>query len=226
MKNYYEELEVSKNASAEVINRAYKVLAKKYHPDSTTENKQFAEERFKTISEAYEVLSNEQKRAEYDKTLQPEIDSNRYYKILEDNKKLSQELLTLKSQLDNIKSNKTTYTSTTRTNNINTPPPNYNYNVNSNYNQPNYNPNTNYYQQPNYNTNTNYYQPRQKTYKQKYSLLDELKFNLKELGRKVLAIILTILVMAIAFGILYLLPPTRKFLIYDLQLGSLFSLFR
>lgn len=44
MKNYYEELEVSRNASNEIISRAYKVLAKKYHPDTTTENKQLAEE--------------------------------------------------------------------------------------------------------------------------------------------------------------------------------------
>ena len=70
MKNYYEELEVSRNASKEVINRAYKVLAKKYHPDTTTENKQFAEERFKKISEAYEILSDSQKRSNYNSELE------------------------------------------------------------------------------------------------------------------------------------------------------------
>ena len=64
MKNYYDELEVSRNASQEVISRAYKVLAKKYHPDTTTEDKNIAEEKFKQISEAYETLSNEQKRTE------------------------------------------------------------------------------------------------------------------------------------------------------------------
>ena len=76
MKNYYEELEVTKNATDEVINRAYKVLAKKYHPDTTTVDKQLAEERFKKISEAYETLSNKQKREAYDKTLTPDVDIN------------------------------------------------------------------------------------------------------------------------------------------------------
>lgn len=214
MKNYYEELEVSRNASDEVISRAYKVLAKKYHPDTTTENKQLAEERFKRISEAYEVLSNEQKRAEYNKTLQPEITADRFNKILEDNKKLSRELLNLKSQLDNINANRTTY-NTTRPNN--TPPPNtsYNYNINPN---PNYNQN-------NYNQTNSYYQPRQNTYKKQYSFLDEIKFKLRELGKKAFAIAIIIAIMILAFGVLYLLPPTRNFLIYDLQLGSLFKLF-
>ena len=214
MKNYYEELEVSRNASDEVISRAYKVLAKKYHPDTTTENKQLAEERFKRISEAYEVLSNEQKRAEYDKTLQPEVTADRFNKILEDNKKLSRELLNLKSQLDNMNVNRTTYNNTRS---ANTPPPNtsYNYNINqnSNYNQANYN-------QSNYN-----YRPSQSTYRNKYSLVDEFKFKLKELGRKAFAIAITIAIMVLAFGVLYLLPPTRNFLIYDLQLGTLFKLF-
>ena len=85
MKNYYEELEVSKNASDEVINRAYKVLAKKYHPDTTTVDKQLAEERFKKISEAYETLSNKQKREAYDKTLTPDVDINKYNKMLHSN---------------------------------------------------------------------------------------------------------------------------------------------
>ena len=57
MKNYYEELEDSKNTKNEVINKAYKTLAKKYHPNSTKENKELAEERKKKISEAYKNLS-------------------------------------------------------------------------------------------------------------------------------------------------------------------------
>ena len=224
MKNYYEELEVSRNASDEVISRAYKVLAKKYHPDTTTENKQIAEERFKRISEAYEVLSNEQKRAEYDKTLQPEVTADRFNRILEDNKKLSRELLNLKSQLDNINTNRTTYT----TRSTNTPPPNSSYNYNNvnqnpNYNQANYSqPN---YNQTNYNQTNNYYGPRQNTYRKQYSLLDEIKYKLRELGRKAFAIIITITIMILAFGILYLIPPTRKFIFYDLQLGAIFNLF-
>ena len=70
MKNYYEILEVHETASPEVIARVYKLLAKKYHPDlqENDEDKK-SEEKFKEISEAYEVLSNEEKRKSYDEEL-------------------------------------------------------------------------------------------------------------------------------------------------------------
>lgn len=73
MKNYYEILEVDKNASQEVIEKAYKTLAKKYHPDLQTGSKQ-AEyaEKMKIINEAYEVLSNDYKRQQYNEKLQSE----------------------------------------------------------------------------------------------------------------------------------------------------------
>lgn len=73
MNNYYEILEVSKNASKEIIEKAYKVLAKKYHPDLQEEsNKYIAEERMKLINEAYEILSDENKRREYNIYLENE----------------------------------------------------------------------------------------------------------------------------------------------------------
>lgn len=73
MKDYYEILEVSKNASQEIIEKAYKVLAKKYHPDLQEEqNKKIAEEKMKLINEAYEILSNDNKRKEYDIELENE----------------------------------------------------------------------------------------------------------------------------------------------------------
>ncbi len=66
MEDYYEILEVSKNASKEIIEKAYKVLAKKYHPDLQEENnKSIAEEKMKLINEAYEILSDDIKRREY-----------------------------------------------------------------------------------------------------------------------------------------------------------------
>ena len=66
MKTLYELLEVSENASKEIIEKAYKVLAKKYHPDLQAEgDKQEAEKKMKQINEAYEVLSDETKRKEY-----------------------------------------------------------------------------------------------------------------------------------------------------------------
>ena len=69
MKNFYEILEVNENASQEVIERIYKLLAKKYHPDLNPDNPKEAEEKFKEISEAYETLSNSDKRKEYDDKL-------------------------------------------------------------------------------------------------------------------------------------------------------------
>ena len=68
MENLYEVLEVSKNASKEVIEKAYKVLAKRYHPD-VANNKEFANKMMVKINEAYSILSNEQKRKEYDTML-------------------------------------------------------------------------------------------------------------------------------------------------------------
>jgi molecular chaperone DnaJ len=64
-RDYYEILEVSKNASAEEIKKAYRKKAIQYHPDKNQGNKE-AEEKFKEAAEAYEVLSSEEKRRRYD----------------------------------------------------------------------------------------------------------------------------------------------------------------
>ncbi|MGM0599846.1 MAG: DnaJ domain-containing protein [Candidatus Rifleibacteriota bacterium] len=65
MKDYYKILGVSEGASKEDIKKAFKKLAKKYHPDINKGNKK-AEEKFKEISEAYEVLSRDKERKKYD----------------------------------------------------------------------------------------------------------------------------------------------------------------
>lgn len=64
-KDYYKILGVDKSASDKEIKRAYRNLAKKYHPDTNQGNKE-AEEKFKSINEAYEVLGDEEKRKKYD----------------------------------------------------------------------------------------------------------------------------------------------------------------
>lgn len=64
-KDYYETLGISKEASSEEIKKAYKKLARKYHPDISKEEN--AEDKFKEVQEAYDVLSDEQKKSNYDK---------------------------------------------------------------------------------------------------------------------------------------------------------------
>ncbi|WP_036478259.1 DnaJ C-terminal domain-containing protein [Myxosarcina sp. GI1] len=65
VRNYYEILGVSKNASSIEIKKAYRTLARRYHPDANPGNKA-AEEKFKDINEAYEILSDQTRRVQYD----------------------------------------------------------------------------------------------------------------------------------------------------------------
>lgn len=64
--NYYDVLNVDKNASEDDIKKSYRKLAVKYHPDKNIENKDIADYNFKKINEAYSVLSDKQKKTEYD----------------------------------------------------------------------------------------------------------------------------------------------------------------
>ena len=65
-RDYYEVLGISKDATEKDIKKAYRKLAFKYHPDKNPDNKKEAEEKFKEVNEAYSVLSDPDKRRQYD----------------------------------------------------------------------------------------------------------------------------------------------------------------
>ncbi len=69
LKDYYRILGVNKGASAQDIKKAFRQLALRYHPDRNPDDVKEAEEKFKEINEAYEVLGDEQKKWQYDRLL-------------------------------------------------------------------------------------------------------------------------------------------------------------
>jgi curved DNA-binding protein CbpA len=68
-KDYYQILGISRDASSEDIKKAFRQLAMRYHPDRNPANPKEAEDKFKEINEAYEVLGDEQKRWQYDRVV-------------------------------------------------------------------------------------------------------------------------------------------------------------
>ena len=103
MKNYYEILEVDKNASEEVIEKAYKTLAKKYHPD--LQNNSNSQNKMQQINEAYEILSKDFKRREYyEKIKIQSVSIEEYNKIIQENNRLKQDLqkVTTNNNISNL----------------------------------------------------------------------------------------------------------------------------
>ena len=116
MNNYYEILEISPNASQEVVEKAYKALAKKYHPDSWPKDKKFfAESRFREIAEAYQVLSNEYTRRNYDiKIGINDTINEKYNELYLEHEKLKQEINDIKNESNDKSKNKRKKTSSDR----------------------------------------------------------------------------------------------------------------
>jgi len=65
-RDYYDVLGVNKNASQDEIKKAFRKKARQYHPDVNRDNPEEAEKNFKEVNEAYEVLSDDTKKAQYD----------------------------------------------------------------------------------------------------------------------------------------------------------------
>lgn len=110
-KNYYDILQVNRNASPEIIEKAYKTLAKKYHPDlQSEENKKQAEEILKEMNEAYEVLSVPEKKEKYDaflleeeKISQIETITQKTTQSTPSNMILEEELVLKQKHLENLR---------------------------------------------------------------------------------------------------------------------------
>ena len=131
-KNYYDILEVNKNASPEVIEKAYKTLVKKYHPDlQDNDLKNEYEEKIKLINEAFEILSDSEKRKNYDLNLkQTEFSIEDYNNLISENLNLKNEINYLKNNLNNYKNNSQNNINNNLNNNSNNKNSNYSNNIN------------------------------------------------------------------------------------------------
>lgn len=108
MKDYYGILEVNEKASQEIIEKAYKILVKKYHPDiySSVEKRE-AERKLKDINEAYNILSDSFLRSQYDLELQKErMHTQTSQNIARENTQKYQQQTTNQQQNENIRRNK------------------------------------------------------------------------------------------------------------------------
>ena len=196
-KNYYDILEVNKNASPEIIEKAYKVLVKKYHPDlQEPDKKAFFEQKLKDINEAYDTLSNTEKRKQYNMQLE-ELEKKQIENLYNEN-------INLKNELNNIKDNS------------NSAYNNHDNNLNNNLynNDKNQRTNHNTYQNININNNSksnNKYYNQNRYYKTPNYKYD---YNYKKLYYKNILItdIVAILIIILLFYILWQIPFIRNYL--------------
>ena len=196
--NYYEILEVNKNASPEIIEKAYKTLVKKYHPDlQQDENKNKYEEKIKKINEAYDILSDPEKRKKYDLNLKnTEISINDYNSLYQENINLKNNLNILKEKLNYLNNIQNNYEKNNLNYNNLENNKNYSENNNINYNDINY---------------TNYFS----------NFFVNIKNNLKDL----FAFFITILIIIFIFFILWHIPFTKNYLIKLYNENSILQFF-
>lgn len=204
MKNYYEILEVDKHASIEIIDKAYKVLAKKYHPDINSEDKKaWAEEQFKKISQAYEILSDESKRNAYDQELEAStVDySKKYEELCKQQEILKKELQSLRNRYHS------TYNQTVH--NQPTQQPEYDHSKDVNAAK-------NIYYKKNINSQPDIDEIRKEEFYRAYrNILHSLGFSIrqKKTFKDFLALIFTILFIAFVFYLLWNIPFTKDYLL-------------
>lgn len=182
--NYYDILEVNKNASPEIIEKAYKTLVKKYHPDLQENDLKIKyEEKIKKINEAYSILSDSEKRKNYDLFLKNNEVS------IDDYNKLYQENIILKKEINYLKNNY-------KQNNINNNLNNINYYI-ENIRKNNY---------EKYNT--------EKNKENNSKIENEIyEINYKRILKNILALIITIFIIFIISSILWHIPFTKNYLI-------------
>lgn len=208
MKNYYEILEVNKSASPETISKVYKFLAKKYHPDANPNNSKEAEEKFKEISEAYEILSNEEKRKQYDLELENYESKNSPETVSMEN------FIKLRDYCNQLENTLKQYTSES----VNTNSGNNYYSNTSQYqSQSNYNPNAEYEEQAQQQAyqdavNRAYHDAyvntlRNMGYKIRY------KKTFKEEIKNLLALIISAIVLYFLFKLIWLIPFLKNWFI-------------
>lgn len=182
-KNYYEILEVDKNASKEIIDKAYKTLAKRYHPDlQTQEGKEQKEELMKKVNEAYDVLSDENKRTAYNQQLASQnVSMDEYQKILLENELLKQQLETARQNIQNNR----VYQQNTYSNEQRNTTPNVGQQTNFTANQP--------YQNPYVQTRRQYRTRRRLTFKQLI---------------KIIGVIVGVILLC---ALIYQIPPVKEY---------------
>ena len=212
--NYYDILEVSKNASPEIIEKAYKTLVKKYHPDlQKDEDKNKYEEKIKKINEAYDILSDSEKRKKYDLNLKnTEISINDYNSLYQENINLKNNLNILKEKLNYLNNIQNNYMENNLDNyNLENNKNNYSENILNNNLNSNKN-NENYYKNINIKNNYNNFK------------LNKL-FNLKKRLKDLIALIITILIFIFIFFILWHIPFTKNYLINLYKENSILQFF-